>query len=250
MRKLTLVSVQTVALVASLLAATGAWAHTTEGDAKFGTQIALPGIINDVVVDELRRMVYAANFTAGRVDVVSMDTQQRISSFPTTPQPAATSGIAISPNGRWLLATSHPVTSGVPQQSSVTVVNLDDTSDRRHFAFTEQPLGVAFQSDNKAVIITDTNLREFDPVDGSLKVLFTFEEAVGTVILPIAPPTLPRSIIEANISASADGKWIFGIAPEFVFSYQVMSPVGLLRIRLTTSLVNPPDHIAGEPACI
>ena len=249
MRKLTLVSVQTVALVASLLAATVSWAHTTEGDAKFGTQITLPGIINDVAVDELRRLVYAANFTAGRVDVVSMDTQQRISSFPTSPQPAATSGIAISPNRQWLVATSHPVTSGVPQQSSVTVVNLNDTSDRRHFAFTVQPLSVAFQANNKAVIITQTDLREFDPVDGSSKVLFTFENGVGSVILPIAPPTLPRSIVEANISSSADGRWVFGITPEFVFSYRVMNPVGLLRLRLTSSLVNAPvfNQVSGSP---
>ncbi len=249
MRKLTLVSVQTVALVATLLAATGAWAHTTEGDAKFGTQITLPGIINDVAVDEVRRLVYAANYTAGRVEVVSMDTQQRIGSFPTSPQPAATSGIAISPNRQWLVATSQPVTSGVPQQSSVTVVNLNDTSDRRHFAFTAQPIGVAFEYTNKAVIITETDLREFDPVDGSSKILFTFESGVGTVGLPVSPPTLPREIVSANISASADGRWIFGVTPEFVFSYQVVKPVGLLRLRLTSTMVNPPifNQVSGSP---
>src|SRR5690606_17697917 len=144
---------------------------------------------------------------------------------PVTPQPAATSGIAISPNGQWLVATSQPVTSSVAQQSSVTVVNLNDTSDRRHFAFTEQPLGVAFQSNNMAVIITETSLREFDPTDGSSKLLFTFEDGTGPVVLPVAAPTLPREILTANISASADGRWIFGVTSDFVFSYQVINPV-------------------------
>ena len=125
MRKLTLVLVQTVALAVALLAATTAQAHTTEGDAKFGIQITLPGLINEVAVDEVRRLVYAANFSAGRVEVVSMDTQQRVDSFPTSPQPNANTGIAVSIDRQWLVATSIPVTPG---KSTVTVVNLNDTS--------------------------------------------------------------------------------------------------------------------------
>ena len=137
----------------------------------------------------------------------------------------------------------------MPQQSSVTVVNLNDTSDRRHFAFTVQPLGISFQSNNRAVIITQTDLREFNPVDGSSKLLFTFENGVGNVSLPVSPPTLPRSIVEASISSSADGRWGFGMSPEFVFSYQVMNPVGLLRLRATSTMVNAPvfNQVSGSP---
>ena len=101
--------------VFAAVAATGAWAHTTEGDAKFGTRVLLPGHINEVAIDEMRRLVYAANFSAGRVEVVSMDTNLRIGSFPTSPQPAGTSGVAISPNGQWLVATSVPL---VPPRDS------------------------------------------------------------------------------------------------------------------------------------
>lgn len=256
MRKSTLVSVQTVALMATLLAATAAWAHTTEGDAKFGTRVLLPGHINEVAIDEMRRLVYAANYSAGRVEVVSMDTNLRIGSFPTSPQPAGTSSVAISPNGQWLVATSQPVNSGVPQQSSVTIVNLNDTSDRRHIAFATHPLAVAFQYNNQAVIMTEDSLVEFNPVNGVSKLIYSFEEAAGPAVLPVPPPTLPREIVNAYLTASADGRWIFGMAfadggsaAKFLFSYQVMNPVGLLRFRLADTLVSPPifNQVSGAP---
>ncbi len=201
--------------------------------------IQLPGQINDLVVDESRGLVYAGNFSAGRVDVVSMDTNARISSFSTSPQPSAMSGMAVSPNGQWLVATNVPVTFGVPQLSGVTVVNLNDPSDRRHPSpFDEEPLGVAFGVDNKAVIITSQSLQIFNPADGSFRELFRFEEGAGDVTLPVNPPTLPREIVSANLTSSDDGRWIFGVTSDFLFSYQVRQPLGLLTIRLTETLVN------------
>lgn len=252
MRKLTLASVQTVALAATLLAATGAWAHTTEGDAKFGTPVPLPGHINEVAIDEIRRFVYAANFSAGRVEVVSMATNQRIDSFPTSPQPAGTSSVAISPNGLWLVATSQSSPTGPTQQSSVTIVNLNDTSDRRHIPFDVQPLAVAFQWNNQAVIITENQLVEFDPVTGVSKLIYDFGIGAGPVELPVEPPKLPREIVTAHLTASADGRWIFGMAfdqpgssPNFLFSYEVIDPVGLLRFRLAGQ--NPSGTLVNEP---
>src|SRR5690606_1419677 len=146
------VAVRTAALVGTLLAATALRAHTTEGDASFGTRVLLPGHINEVAIDEVRRFVYAANLSAGRVEVVSMATNQRIGTFstsppsPTPPQLNATSSIAMSPNGRWLVATSQLV-------PIVTIIDLNDTGNPRHIAFEQQPLAVAFQWNNQAVII-------------------------------------------------------------------------------------------------
>ena len=47
----------------------------------------LPGEINELFVDEARRLIYACNFTGGRVEVISMDTHQSISRITTTPTP-------------------------------------------------------------------------------------------------------------------------------------------------------------------
>ncbi len=232
--------IRTAAVVAALACAVAAFAQS--GQTSFGTAITLPGQINDIAVDEARGLVYAGNFSAGRVEVVSMDTSSRISSFSTSPQPSAMSGMAVSPNGQWLVATNLPVTVGVPQLSGVTVVNLNDPSDRRTHAFQEEPLGVTFGADNLAVVITKQSLQIFNPADGSFRELFRFESpSGGDVVLPVTPPTLPRQIVSAHIAASADGRWIFGVTSDFVFSYQVRQPVGLLTIRAIDTFVNPPS---------
>ena len=62
-----------------------AQAQSIEQANTFGQIIALPGHINDVALDEVRQLVYAGNFSAGRVEVISMTTNQRISSIPDQP---------------------------------------------------------------------------------------------------------------------------------------------------------------------
>ncbi len=238
MRKKTLVLSK--ALVAGLAlwlsASTAAFGQT----ATFGQPIPLPGQINEISIDEARGLVYAGSFSAGRVEVVSMDTNQRIASFPVSPQPSGTSGMAVSHDGRWLVTTNLPVTFGVPQLSGVTVVNLNDSSDRRTHPLVAEPLGVAFAIGGKALIATTTSLQLFDPTDGSFSLLFEYETALGSATLPGVAPTLPREIVLADLTSSKDGKWIYGVTDEFIFSYQVRQPVGLLTIRLIETLVNEP----------
>lgn len=242
MRKETLVFPKAPTAIAALclLAAVPAAFGQSSSTATLGQVISLPGQVNEIAVDEARGLVYVGNFSAGRVEVVSMDTKQRIASFPTSPQQTATSGMAVSPNGQWLVTTNLPTTSGVTQLSSVTVVNLNDPSERRSHSSLEQPLAVAFGADNKAVIITVQSLQLFDPADGSFEELFRYDEQVGTVGLPVQPPSLPGEITNASAASSGDGNVIFGITSDFIFSYRIRTPRGLLTIRSTETLVNEP----------
>lgn len=242
MRKKTLVFTEAPMAIAALclLAAVPSALGQTVNTASLGQAISLPGQVNEIAVDEARGLIYAGNFSAGRVDVVSMDTKQRIASFPTSPQQTATSGMAVSPNGQWLVTTNLPTTSGVTQLSSVTVVNLNDPSERRSHASLEQPLAVGFGADNKAVIVTVESLQLFDPADGSFDELFRFEDQMGTVSLPVAPPTLPAEITSASVTSSGDGNWVFGVTSDFLFSYRIRTPRGLLTVRAIDTLINPP----------
>ena len=84
--------IRTAVVAAALAVAVSAFAQS--GQTSFGTAITLPGQISDIAVDEARGLVYAGNFSAGRVEVVSMDTKRRTSSFSTSPSPSAMSGMA------------------------------------------------------------------------------------------------------------------------------------------------------------
>ena len=226
--------------IAVLLMAAVPGAHSIGQANTFGQIIALPGHINDVAVDEVRRLVYAGNFSAGRVEVISMTTNQRISSFPTSPEPSAMSGMAMSLDARFLVAINVPVTSGVAQLASITAINLNDSSNRRHFPLADTPLAVTFVAGGDALIVTTTRLLLFDPEDGSTRELIDLENPPADVVFPAPLPTFPREVVTASVATSADGNWVYGLTNEFLFVYQVFQPTGLLSFRLTAGLVNPP----------
>ena len=246
MKKRSLVTIGlAVAMAIGALGGPSLWAQGhVSGGTTFGTVIPLPGIINDVAVDEARGLVYAGNFSAGRVEVVSMATHQRIGSFVTTPQPAAMVGMAMSVDSRYLVTLNAPVTSGVSQLSGVTAVNLNDPVDRRHYPMVATPVAVTFAKNGEAVIITTTGIVFFDPDDGAFRDLVEFSELDGPeapgISLPVAPATFPRTINTASMDRNTAGTWIFGMTDSFIFSYQVSLPVGLMTIRINDTLITPP----------
>ena len=207
----------------------------------FGQQIPLNGQINELALDEARGLVYAGNFSAGRVDVIQIGSNQCIASFPTTPTSAATTGMAMSTDGQYLITTNFPVTFGVTQLASITLINLNDPSDRGSYAIEDLPLGVAFGIDGRALIVTSNNLQLFDPESGAFTLLFDFETAAGEANLPGIPPSFPRQISFADLTSSRDGRWIFGVTQDLTFSYEVQQPTGLLTLRPNDTLVNVPS---------
>ena len=246
MKKRSLVAIGLAAALAmSGFGGSSLWAQGhVSGGTTFGTVIPLPGIINDVAIDEARGLVYAGNFSAGRVEVVSMATNQRIGSFVTTPQPAAMVGMAMSVDSRFLVTLNAPVTSGVSQLSGVTAVNLNDPVDRLHYPMTATPLAVTFAKNGEAVIITSTGLVFFDPDDGAFRDLVDFSDLEGAaaadISLPVSAATFPRSINTASMARNADGTVIFGMTDSFILAYQVSLPKGLITFRTNDTLINSP----------
>ena len=245
MTRKSLALMKKAALWVTVLATVGAatLAAQDDGPAAIGETVRLPGQIHELFVDEPRGLLYAANFTGGRVEVVSMTTMQRLSSFVTSPVPSGVSGMAVSPNGRWMVVTNQPVTSSVTQLSGIAIINLNDPSDRRLIAFDEEPVGVAFGIDNKALIVTVDGFYILDPTDGGSRKIFSLTDTTvtaGAVTLPVQPPSNLSDIRAVSMAASGDGRWIFGVAEEFVFSYRIGQPVGLLTIRSAETMISPP----------
>ena len=222
-----------------------------EDTTTFGQVIPLPGHINELILDEARGQMYAGNFSAGRVEVVSMTTNQRIGSFLPNPAASALTAMAKSPDGQYLVVTEVFVTPG---SHGITVINLNNSADRRHYVLpeTKQPLAVAFAINNEALVITTTSLELFNPVDGKLQLLFDYAcasenppptcigDSSTPVSLPVPMPTFPREVHSANATSSRDHRYIYATTNAFVFSYDIAGRLGFLTIRPNSSLVRAP----------
>ena len=63
---------------------------------------AVGGHVSDIVLDEARGALYISNFTARRIDVMSVTDKKVVRSIDVAAQPGA---MAISPNGQFLVVT-------------------------------------------------------------------------------------------------------------------------------------------------
>src|SRR5579859_4215391 len=70
----------------------------------FGQVVAIGGQASDIALDEPRGVLYIANFTANRIDVMSLATNAIQTSINVAAQP---SSLALSPDGHWLLVAHY-----------------------------------------------------------------------------------------------------------------------------------------------
>src|SRR5437016_6506428 len=107
-------SALTVLIVAPLNAAT------------FGTVVPLVGQPSDIVLDEARGVLYIANFTANRIEVMSTADNSIRTSMNVAPQPGA---MAISPDSKYLIVAHYGnITPSDPSRNALTLINLEDNT--------------------------------------------------------------------------------------------------------------------------
>ncbi|PWT98134.1 MAG: hypothetical protein C5B51_30115 [Terriglobia bacterium] len=187
--------------------------------ASAGNVIAIAGEASDIALDEPRGLLYIANFTAGRIDVMSLADNTIHSSLHVAPAP---SSLALSPDGRYLVAT-HFGNVQPPGSPSNAISIVDRVSNgRQTFALGDPPLGVAFGADGLALIATTTQFLLLDPASGRTDFVSTVANVTANSI-PAAPGTPPVQIVAAALAASADGRFIFGLADTIRFRYDVAS---------------------------
>ncbi len=186
-------------LAASLTAS--AWGGT------FGTVVSIGGESSDLALDEARGVLYIANFTANRIDVMSLATNTIQTSINVGAQP---SSIAMSPDGHYLVATNfgNAAAPGSPS-NSLTVIDLTNQGTQT-FSLGNPPIGVAFGADGIALVVTTTDFLLFDPTTGATQELDTLANVVANT-LPVAPANFPADITAASMAASADGLQIYGL---------------------------------------
>lgn len=201
--------------------------------ATFGQVVAIGGHASDVALDEARGVLYIANFTANRIEVMSLSNGSIQTSMNVAAQPGS---LAISPDGRWLVVT-HYGNFQAPNSTAnaLTVIDLA-TRGKQTFAMGFPPLGVAFGIDNRALVVTTTDFLLFDPVSGATVVLDTIQ-TLAARSLPVPAATFPPNIVAASLNASGDGLRIYGLTDTVEISYDVNTR----RLELINYVSSPPQ---------
>src|SRR4029453_6636482 len=91
--------------------------------ANFGTVVPIGGHASDIALDEARGVLYIANFTANRIEVMSTADFSIRSSMNVASQPGS---ISLSPDNQFLLVTHlGNFTTPSPSRNAVTLINLN-----------------------------------------------------------------------------------------------------------------------------
>src|SRR4029450_12516543 len=112
-------------LITIALAALAAGASPSKA-ATFGTVVPIGGHASDIVLDEARNVLYIANFTANRIEVMSTADFSIRSSMNVASQPGA---LAISPDSKYLIVPPYGnFTPPDPSRNALTLINLEDNT--------------------------------------------------------------------------------------------------------------------------
>ncbi len=195
----------------ALCLAASAWGAT------FGTVVSIGGQASDLALDEPRGVLYISNFTANRIEVMSLSNNAIRTSINVAAQPSA---LALSPDGHWLVVC-HYGNAAPPATSSnaLTIIDLT-TNNQQVFSLGSPPLGVAFGIDGMALVVTSTDFLLLDPVSGTTTELATIA-GVAANTLPQPAATFPTQIVAASVAASGDGLTIAGFGDTLIFLYDV-----------------------------
>ncbi len=189
------------------------------GSGTFGKVVSIGGAAADLALDEARGYLYIANFTANRIEQMSLANNTIQSSINVAAQPA---GLSLSPDGRYLLVAHYGnfVSPGSPS-NGLTVIDLS-SGGKQAFALGSPPLGVAFGLDGRALVVTAQEFILFDPVSGTTQVLDTVSGLQAKTLPATQPgPAFPPNIVAAAVGVSGDGTKMYGLTDKFQFSYDV-----------------------------
>ncbi len=203
----------------------------------FGTVVPIGGEAADIALDESRGVLYVANFTANRIDVMSLANNQVQTSINVAAQP---SSISVSPDAHWLLA-AHYGNNAAPASptNALTLIDLTNNYASQTFALGNPPLGVAFGLDGNALVVTTQEFIQFNPLLGTTQTLQSITQ-VATNSIPQPPASFPGNIVQATIAASRDGLTIAGFGGS--------SPYLLFRYNVATGSITSSFYVSSPPA--
>ena len=172
--------------------------------ATFGTVVTVRGHVSDIAKDPVRNIIYAANFTANRVEVFSTDSKVLRNPYNVAAQPSA---VTVSPNGRYLVV-GHYAANGQPSVA-LTVIDLNSGAQRTISHGTDSVLAAAFGNGSSALIVTSGGVLLLDPGTGELAPVILKSFSSTPLTVPWA--TFPAQIISGSANVSGDGNVIYAV---------------------------------------
>jgi uncharacterized protein (TIGR03437 family) len=174
----------------------------------FGTVVPIGGEGADLALDEARGYLYIADFTANRIDVMSLSNNQIQTSINVPAQP---SSLSISQDGHWLLVAQYgnnasPATS----QNGLTLIDLTNHYAQQNYALGNPPLGVSFGIDGNALVVTTAEFMVFSPSLGTTNTLLTIQAAAAQTV-PAPAVNFPPNITGASLAVSGDYTAVYGL---------------------------------------
>jgi uncharacterized protein (TIGR03437 family) len=165
----------------------------------FGRLVSMRGAISDIALDERRQVLYAANFTANRVEIVSLADLTVKGAFPMSETPYV---LALSQDQRFLVA-GHFL-------GGLTVFDLD-ANQRVEQTLPERVLSVVFGAGSDALVVTKNGFYLLNPLTNVLTAL-SVTGRLGSCNIGVAPGVKPVDVVGATAGVSGDGQTIFIVA--------------------------------------
>jgi len=131
-RKHSILAIASVAMIAASLRA-----------GTFGTVVPIGGEAADIALDPTRGVLYIANFTANRIDVMTLSNNTVQTSINVPNQP---SSISVSPDAHWLLVASYGNNASGSSTNALTLVDLTNANAKQTFTLSNAPLSATFVS--------------------------------------------------------------------------------------------------------
>jgi uncharacterized protein (TIGR03437 family) len=209
----------------------------------------------DIALDESRAQLYIANFTALEIDVMSTKDNAIHSSIPLPSHP---SGVALSPDSTYLVATEYQNGTSTPQGfNGVTIINLT-TNAKQNFSTGDPALGVSFlrtgqargATSGQALVVTTTGFYLLDPVTGYMQFLVTFGTLAAQAV-PVTSATFPGNVVQTQLTSSADGLWVWGVADagtgtQLLFRYSAVAGRFIAQVWTTSPALLPRVTVASD----
>lgn len=184
----------------------------------FGRVVPIGGQASDIALDEARGVIYIANYSANRIEVMELGDN----SIPRSINVTLPNSLSISPDGQHLVVSTYGNFAAAGQASNaLTVINLNSNT-RQTFSMGSAPLAVAFGADGRCLVVTTTEISTFDPVSGLFTVVSSFQ-ALASKTLPVEAPAFPSNITESALGVSRDGLKIYGSTEAIGFIWNVQS---------------------------
>jgi uncharacterized protein (TIGR03437 family) len=182
----------------------------TAAAATFGTVVPIPGLISDIALDQTRGVVYAANFTASRIETISMGTQALQPSIPIAAQPST---LSLSPDGHYLVVGHYAApTAPSPALTILDLSGANGSYTRTLSLGSASVLSVAFGNGPQALVVHSNGISLLDPSTGTLTTVspnnLPCDVNPPLCNLPVPWSTFPAQIIRASSGVSGDGNRI------------------------------------------